>query len=280
MTWLQMAYIAAMTTAALGVAAAFGYAAMLLRRTGVRAMEPGETQLWTLGDLIRVSVFYMGVLGLAFVCSYLMAPADLPENAREVVGLLSTTFAHTVVCLYVLLLGEIERGKRPVDLGLSLDRVTQQAAKGAALYLCFAPVLIGALVLVSAIAQRTGQRLSPQPVVDLISQEHSLGLLATAVALIVVAAPITEEIIFRGFFFSALRENLGPRRAIVLSAVIFALVHGSLFAMFPIFLLGLLLAWTFHRTRTLAAPIAIHMVHNAATIFFLLYSRIGPSAGG
>ena len=50
---------------------------------------------------------------------------------------------------------------------------------------------------------------------------------------------------------------------------------GSVVAMLPIFMLGLLLAWTFHRTKTLAAPIAIHLTHNAVSIFLLLYSRLG-----
>ena len=275
MTWLQMAYIAAFTTVALGVAVAFGYFAAVLRTRSIEPLEPGEMQLWSYGDLVRVGVFYLGVLGLSHLCALLMAPAEMPLNAAEVTGLLSTTFAHVVVCLYVLLLGEIERGKRPGDMGLSLEYATHNVVKGVTLYACFSPVLIGSLVLVAAVAENAGQRLDPQPVVEMISQEDSLGLLATATALIIAAAPITEEVIFRGFLFSALRENLGPRRAIVLSALVFALVHGSRLAMLPIFLLGLLLAWSFHRTKTLAAPIAIHMTHNAMTIFCLLYQRVG-----
>jgi len=275
MSWLQMAYIAAMTTAALGVALAFGYSAVLLRNMRVRELEPGEMQLWSFGDIIKVSVFYIGVLFLALLCSGLIAPKDLHPNAKAVTALLSTTFAHVVVCLYILLLGEIERGRRMADIGLSTDDLVHNTAKGLALYVCYCPVLVGSLLLGTTIGMRTGQQLAPQPVVDMLSQEHSLALLATATALVIVAAPITEEIIFRGFFFSALRENLGPRRAIVLSAGIFAMVHWSILAALPIFLLGLLLAWAYHRTKTLAAPIAIHMAHNAITIFYLLYQRVG-----
>ena len=40
-----------------------------------------------------------------------------------------------------------------------------------------------------------------------------------------VVAPIAEEIFFRGFALSAWQRDLGPRPALVRSALFFALVH-------------------------------------------------------
>ena len=51
---------------------------------------------------------------------------------------------------------------------------------------------------------------------------HSMALVWTTTALAVFAAPVVEEIIFRGFLFTAVRENLGPKRAMVISALFFA----------------------------------------------------------
>ncbi len=273
MSWLELSYIAAMITVAFGVAAMFVYAAILLRSARSYALEPAETQLWTYGDLLRVAVFYVGVLGLASLSGRVLAPKNMPENASKVADMLSLTFAHVVVCFYVVLLGELRRGKRLKDFGLSQENAVHNVVWGVALYACFCPLLMGAVKLIRVVAVKIGERLDDQAVVDMVAQETSLGLLATVAAIVIVAAPITEELLFRGFLFSALRENVGPRRAMFLSAAMFSVLHVSALAVLPIFLLGLLLAWAFHRTKTLAAPIAIHMTHNAITVFFLLRSR-------
>ncbi len=277
MHWLDMAYIAAMTLAAGGVAAMLIYSVALLRLARPDAGAPTLPQPWRWSDVVRAAVFYAGALGLAEMSVRLLAPKSMPAAAEDVAGLLAFTFAHVLVCLYVVLLGESERGKRAADIGLSIDDAVHRVVLGVLYYAAFCPVLAGSIFAVNKmaqIAQRGGEHLSPQRVVDMISQETSVGLLATVTALVVVAAPITEEILFRGFLFSALRDQFGARRAIVLSAAVFSLIHGSLIATIPLFLLGLLLAWAFHRTRTLAAPIAIHMTHNTVTIFLLLRSRL------
>ena len=43
----------------------------------------------------------------------------------------------------------------------------------------------------------------------------------------VALAPFFEEVIYRGFLLSALRNCFGPLLALVLSSILFALAHGS-----------------------------------------------------
>jgi membrane protease YdiL (CAAX protease family) len=84
-------------------------------------------------------------------------------------------------------------------------------------------------------------------------------------ALVVAAAPVFEEFIFRGLIFGGLRRTLGLGASMVASAAIFAVVHPPL-AVIPVFGLGLATALVYDRTRLLAGPIAAHAVYNAIVV--------------
>jgi membrane protease YdiL (CAAX protease family) len=79
--------------------------------------------------------------------------------------------------------------------------------------------------------------------------------------MMVVLAPLAEEVVFRGYLQGALEAVFGVRVAWIAAAVAFGLVHGLLYAL-PIALLGLLLGWLRMRHRSLLAPFTAHAVHN------------------
>lgn len=94
-----------------------------------------------------------------------------------------------------------------------------------------------------------------------------------AVLAIVIVAPIAEELFFRGVVFNAWLREGGARFAYLGSAALFAVIHLSLAAAVPIFLLGLALAWIYRRTGSLLAPIAMHTVVNGISVAISLLVR-------
>lgn len=94
-----------------------------------------------------------------------------------------------------------------------------------------------------------------------------------AIVAIVILAPIAEELFFRGVVFNAWLREGGPRFAYLGSAILFAVIHLSLVAVLPIFLLGLALAWVYRRTGNLLAPIAMHAVVNGISVGLALLVR-------
>ncbi|MGI8658630.1 MAG: CPBP family intramembrane glutamic endopeptidase [Candidatus Limnocylindria bacterium] len=90
---------------------------------------------------------------------------------------------------------------------------------------------------------------------------------------IVVLAPIAEEIFFRGIVFNAWLRERGRRWAFIGSAALFAIIHVSLVALLPIFVLGLGLAWIYSRTGNLLAPIAMHATVNGISVILALLVR-------
>ncbi len=99
-----------------------------------------------------------------------------------------------------------------------------------------------------------------------------------AVLAIVILAPIAEELFFRGVVYNAWLREAGPRHALLGSATLFAVIHLSLVAIVPIFLLGLALAWVYRRTANLLAPIAMHATVNGISVVlaFLVRFEIVP----
>jgi len=88
-------------------------------------------------------------------------------------------------------------------------------------------------------------------------------------ALAIPVAPLFEEYIFRGLVYQGLRRTLRPALAVVASAAIFAVVHPPI-SMVPVFIMGVIAAVAFERTRLLVAPIAVHAVYNAGIVLVQL----------
>ncbi|MCS6949979.1 MAG: CPBP family intramembrane glutamic endopeptidase [Armatimonadota bacterium] len=101
-----------------------------------------------------------------------------------------------------------------------------------------------------------------------VSLEAQLGSLPPGVLMIAfmfvvaVAAPVGEELFFRGFVFNVLRYRLRFRLAMWLSATLFALMHVSLQSFVPILATGVLLAWLYERTGSLWSSVAMHATFN------------------
>jgi membrane protease YdiL (CAAX protease family) len=114
-----------------------------------------------------------------------------------------------------------------------------------------------------------------QETVDVIADEQSVAALIALGVLVIVAAPISEEIFFRGFFFGSLRRHLPFWGAMVISGLLFGLVHvptGPLQAP-PLALFGMALAWLYERSGSLLPPIAAHAFLNWNAFMITLADR-------
>lgn len=89
-------------------------------------------------------------------------------------------------------------------------------------------------------------------------------------ALVVVGAPILEEVLYRGLLQRAIMAT-GIRAwpAIVITSLMFAAMHinaAQPHAVVSLFALSLVFGWALERTGRLIAPIAMHMTFNAANL--------------
>lgn len=129
--------------------------------------------------------------------------------------------------------------------------------------------------LLGAIVERIMTLFHITPDQQLVADVIGAANPAIVVVAVVVVAPIAEEVFFRGVAFGAWAREYGPRRALVMSALLFAAIHASLAALVPIFVLGLALAAIYWRTRNLASSITLHATFNAISVVIALLARYG-----
>jgi uncharacterized protein len=84
-----------------------------------------------------------------------------------------------------------------------------------------------------------------------------------------IAAPIFEEIMFRGFLLPSLTRYIPVWAAIVVSGFIFAIAHLSLSEVLPLATLGIILGVVYTRSRNLLAPMLLHSLWNSGTLISL-----------
>jgi membrane protease YdiL (CAAX protease family) len=83
----------------------------------------------------------------------------------------------------------------------------------------------------------------------------------------IVLAPLVEELMFRGLILRGFLRRYSTKKAIIVSALFFALYHGNAFQFIPAFFAGVLFAWWFLRTRSLVPCFFGHIFNNAFILF-------------
>ena len=97
---------------------------------------------------------------------------------------------------------------------------------------------------------------------------EDFGAVPVQVLLIVVAAPISEEVCFRGMLFGGLRERLPRLAAALISALIFGGLHATtgISAVPPLIIFGFVLALLYEKTGSIIPGILLHMLNNSVAL--------------
>ncbi|MFD2258029.1 CPBP family intramembrane glutamic endopeptidase [Luteolibacter algae] len=120
------------------------------------------------------------------------------------------------------------------------------------------------------------ERLGVEAVQDsvvMFQQEENLFLLGLMAFAASIVAPLCEEVVFRGYLYPVAKKFTGPWIAALCTALIFSAAHGSLAALLPLFIFGLVLVAIYEITGSLWAPIAVHALFNTATVVVQIASR-------
>lgn len=82
-----------------------------------------------------------------------------------------------------------------------------------------------------------------------------------------IISPLYEEIFYRGFIYRWLRTRLSMRWAILLSSLIFTIVHIPTYNAMPVnFLCGVVFAWAYERTNSIWPAVIVHGLVNGIAV--------------
>ena len=88
---------------------------------------------------------------------------------------------------------------------------------------------------------------------------------------VLLIAPVGEELVFRGFLWSALEQGSSRWIAWILTSLLFALYHGDPLHILAVLPLGLILGWLRMVSGSIWPSIAVHFGNNAMAVLWTLY---------
>jgi membrane protease YdiL (CAAX protease family) len=259
----------------IGLALFFVY--IFLRAHHVQILPHGGIRgaPWSAWHLARIGVVFVLVARLVSAAVGWVQGAPGEGEAAGgaldyVLAVVGTNATFLVTCAFAFLLVAAGGGDPLKALGLRERRVLHRAGLGVLGFLTALPLIALAALIMRLIWLHLGREIQLQSVLEAARHMSLAGFLTLGAAAVIVA-PITEEILFRGFLYGTLRRYAGPLVAILGSALIFASLHETQ-TFLPILVIGALLAFLYERTGSLIAPIAAHAVNNLYT-FLLLYAH-------
>jgi membrane protease YdiL (CAAX protease family) len=237
----------------------------------VRQMVPGRRIVFARWGFSHVAqAVLVGIAGL-WATTLIYRPQ--PGEADILAELLRGAFVQGLVCCFVLYVARRldPDGERCLGLADGQPGLLRGTFAGIVAYAMCVPALIGLQLVWPWLLELLGQDVGPQAVLEAFPGFGSKDL-PYAALLAVVVVPLFEETLFRGFLQPLLVQNLNDWGGVVLTSLLFALLHGTA-AFLPIFCLSLLLGGLMLRTHKLGVVWAVHGLHNALTLTLVLVAE-------
>lgn len=185
-----------------------------------------------------------------------------------------STFATTLICGLLVVI--VVKLKRHSDLREYLGLMLPSKREAGRWLLFFA----GFLVALDLITYFLGKPIVPDFMWRIVSSLESRWVLWIA---LIVAAPLIEELFFRGFMIKGLAESpIGPAGAVVLTSAAWAVIHMQYdsYGIASIFVMGLVLGTVRIKTGSTLLAIFLHAVANlVASVETAIYLSYFSPAG-
>jgi membrane protease YdiL (CAAX protease family) len=259
------------TLIALAVGVAY-YA--LLRRVQRRepSLEPVDYDIYDL-----VLMFFPAILFLMNpIVEAVMASSENAKPVEPPGNDIFTIFVNIGYFAFVGIMtcGIIEwiRNRRVVDLfglrELSLPKIVVISILGGVASLLICAWAVGGIS--NTYLEGVFGELEVQEPVKMFQESKSIVHLSLSIIMACIAAPVVEEFLFRGYMYGTVKRLTNPVFAAVIIGGLFAVVHGNLPALLPLWVFSILLCLAYELTRCLWVPVGMHVFFNAANIVLML----------
>ena len=213
-----------------------------------------ESRSWKISSITIIMTII-----LMFIClSFLIPTKD------------SITFQMLSFCLFGLIISTlilwINYKKEKLSFGLSIKNLK---------YIIWTPLIYLITIILLLFVGLLNQYLltnffdieiKPQDILEKFKELENSFEISIFVIGSAVVAPIYEELLFRGIIFPKLIQKTNFTIALLLSSLIFAVLHFHLSALLPLFVLSIILSITYLYTSTIWASISLHALFNLISI--------------
>jgi len=96
---------------------------------------------------------------------------------------------------------------------------------------------------------------------------------------IAIVPAFLEEMLFRGVILNGFKDNYSHKKAIIVSSLLFGVVHLNPWQFVTAFLFGIVSAWVCLKIKSLTLSIYMHLFNNTAAVFVMKSRDIIPIKG-
>jgi membrane protease YdiL (CAAX protease family) len=224
---------------------------------------------------VTLAMLLLLLVAMQWVMPSAPKPVHLPEApAHSVTGLEiiygALHFALPVAAILALL---IARGVSMAAL-FGLKRVGLLRALGTAAGLVI--TLLPLFMLVTVIAyQFIGEHAEQQELVKVYTEAAKTGkkqIIWQVMVAAVLIAPVTEELLFRGYFYPVLKRIAGPLPAALGVSLLFGAIHNNALGMPGLTLLALALTLAYEWSGSILVPMFMHAWFNATSLVVMWWA--------
>lgn len=258
---MQILFVIALTAAAAAVAL------LLIRRPRT---EDLVARPWTDRDLARLTTI---LLALALVSALAVPRAEAwgtewgsPNEWRAILMSVQSLAFHWPILAFAASRMRRRQIRSSEAFGMRARALPADVLLAFGLYLAGLPLVAAAAWGSRAILRWAGREPIVQPMLEAALDADAGITRAYLLFLAVVAAPVAEEIFFRGIALPVLSRRLGPWAAVGATSLVFSAIHLDLTAAPPLFVLGLAFGLAYLYTGSLTVPIAMHAFVNAVSL--------------
>ena len=142
------------------------------------------------------------------------------------------------------------------------DRVIEKNKTPFAIFILLMPATIGMAIFSEGIVALLPM---PQIVADFFASMVKFDL--PSYLTVAIAAPILEELIFRGVILKGFLKRYNPTKAIIFSALLFGIAHLNPWQFIAAFIAGVAIGWVYWKTRSIWPAIFIHFANNSFSFY-------------
>jgi uncharacterized protein len=231
------------------------------------------------GDTVQVSLFswvdlvLASVVVLLIVSQILAATGSVSQTAVDNVDTL--TLVGSVLIWWALILGPILlslwfRGFRLGSVfGWDRMPVRRSLLLGIALLVSALPMVF-VVDYIASILLKVNTTTDTQEVIRIFENSSTVAQRVPIILLAVVIAPVAEELAFRGYLYGVIKRYFGAVPALILSGILFALIHLNLPSFFPLLVLASVFALAYELSGSLLVPMTMHALFNALSLILVL----------
>ncbi len=232
-------------------------------RRGPSRLAPWET------SPVDFFTFLLMVMGASFLAA---AAAGLAGRSFGVRGDALTVLSGA--CAQLGMLAGVVAYRLGVEKSPAAPAPAQSGifTSGFVTFLISLPILIATANVWEFLLNQLGLPTGRQDLIGMFANADSRWLLGVMIALAVVVAPLTEELVFRAGIFRFLRTRIPRWIALVLPAVFFALLHVNwdtlqgLASLAPLTVLAVVFSLAYERSGHIGTPMVAHACFNLNTI--------------